>query len=391
MPSDMQTIPDCAQSLIASRQPRRRYARALWLPMALLLSGFVFPTVTWAQETGAQETGSQETGSKETGSQETGSKETGSKETGSSTSRQAREAAIRAIPFKELTKETQQKLWKVVSNPSMYRRMPTEVIDCDPQMHLFLVRYPEVIVSIWEMMQISSVDLVRTGKYTFEADDGAGTTADIELVYGTDDMHIYFAKGSYEGNLFRSTLDGDCVVMLRSTRGRQQNGRPAISNQMDVFVRIDNSALDLVTKTLSPLVGKTADYNFRETTRFVGRISHEAERDGMGVEQMANRLPNLAPTVRTAFGNVAVSVYERGKLGGGQIVNTTPVPHENQRLAITTAPIERRSVDGQLPEGQSIQSQPAVDNQTPVPIRPSNLRTTDNTTPPRRSGPVMRR
>jgi hypothetical protein len=348
MPSDMQTSPDCEQ-FNAPRRQRRQYSWALCLPMALLFSVVLLPVSSWAQQKEA------------------------------STSRQAREEAIRSIPFKELTKETQQKLWKVVSNPSMYRRMPTEVIDCDSQMHLFLVRYPEVIVNIWDMMKISSVDLVRTGKYTFEADDGAGTTADIELVYGTEDTHIYYAKGSYEGSLFRSTLDGDCVVVLKSLKGRQKNGRPAISNQLDVFVRIDNTALDLVSKTLSPLVGKTADYNFRETTRFVGRISHEAERDGIGVQQMANRLSDLAPSVRSAFGNVAVSVYERGKLGGGQIVSgnrTTPAPVETPRANVSPAAIERG---------------PVANTQTPIPSRPSTLRTTDNVTPPRRGGPSLRR
>src|SRR5690606_32446778 len=58
------------------------------------------------------------------------------------TSRQSRDDSLRNIPFQKLTEPARQKIAYVVSNPSMFRRMPAKVIDCDPEMYLFLVRYP---------------------------------------------------------------------------------------------------------------------------------------------------------------------------------------------------------------------------------------------------------
>ncbi|MDV7402867.1 hypothetical protein RZS08_66200, partial [Arthrospira platensis SPKY1] len=62
---------------------------------------------------------------------------------------QARADVLRAIPFNELNEASREKLRPVLEKPSLYRRMPTQAVDCDPDLHLFLIRYPEVIVNIW--------------------------------------------------------------------------------------------------------------------------------------------------------------------------------------------------------------------------------------------------
>ena len=71
----------------------------------------------------------------------------------------ARDEAMRAIPWKQIAEPQRRKLQYVVQNASMYRRLPTRVIDCDPDLFTFLLQHPEVVVDVWQMMGVSRVTL----------------------------------------------------------------------------------------------------------------------------------------------------------------------------------------------------------------------------------------
>jgi len=225
----------------------------------------------------------------------------------------ARNEAVQTIPFDQMNEQTQAKLSRVVANPSLYRRLPVQVVDCDPGLYVFLVRYPEVLVNIWQLMDITKLQVKRTGPFNFNADDGMGTHTSVELVYGCPELHVYYADGFYEGPLFRNRINGRCVILLHSEFSKQ-NDRVNIKSYMDVFVDMDNVGADIVAKTLHPLVGKTADFNFAETMKFVGQVSQASEVNGAGVERLAAKLQNVNPDIRQTFAEHIEVVYQRSIL-----------------------------------------------------------------------------
>lgn len=227
------------------------------------------------------------------------------------TNKAARMETLRGIPFQEFTPEAQAKLAPVLNRPSVYRRLPIETLECDPDLHVFLVRYPEVIVGIWKLMGVTKVESQRTSDFTLNASDGEGTVSKVELVYGTPGLHIYYAEGYYEGPLFTRKINGRCVLVLRSQYGVDAAGNPVVQNQLDTFLKIDNLAADLVAKTLHPLIGSSADHNFAETSKFMTRIYEAAESNSYGVQAMADRLQDVQPEVRNRFGQIATVVENR--------------------------------------------------------------------------------
>src|SRR3984893_14739759 len=74
-------------------------------------------------------------------------------------SRAARDEAVKSIPFDKLSGEMRTRVSTVINNISVYRRLPTQSIDCDPDLFVFLVRNPEVIVDIWRVMGITNMTL----------------------------------------------------------------------------------------------------------------------------------------------------------------------------------------------------------------------------------------
>lgn len=223
--------------------------------------------------------------------------------------------AVRKIPFDRMTDEAQGKLWRIVSQPSLYRRLPVTRVQADPDMYLFLIRHPEVVVNMWDLMGVTKVKIRRSGSYTFDASDGAGTTSQVELIYGDRDTHVMLAEGTYEGSLFKRLVHGRCLLVLRTEYGNDPQGTTDVTHQLDMFLQLDNIGAELIAKTLQPLVGKTADHNFIEASRFVGQVSQAAETRPNGVQQLAGRLTKVDPAVRERFCEIAAQVHARA--GGG--------------------------------------------------------------------------
>lgn len=230
--------------------------------------------------------------------------------------------AQQAMPWNQLSREVRARVQPIVAQPSLYRRLPKKSIVCDPEMHVFLVRHPDVIVNIWEIMGISKVRIQQTGELSYRAVDGAGTFADLQIVYGTPELHVIFARGTYEGPLFRNKLSGDCVLLLRTSFQRGPDGQIVAVNQLDAFVQLENIGLDLIARTLQPVMGKAADFNFVEATGFVGRVSQAAEVNGPGVQRLAGRLTNVPQQTRDEFAEVAAHVAQRA---AARTANARPV------------------------------------------------------------------
>ncbi len=241
-------------------------------------------------------------------------------------SREALEAAQQLLPLDQLSDEARDRLGDVIARPTIYRRLPTEVVACDPEMYLTLIRNPDIIVSIWRKMHVTDVTMQSLRPFHYQCDDKAGTISQVELIYGTPQMHVYYADSLYEGPLLARAVKCRVVLLLRTEYSKNEDGEPLATSQMDAFIRIDHLAANLIARTLSPLVGRSADHNFTESLRFVGRINETAEENGPGVQQMAMRLEGVDLATREKFAVVSGAVAQRAslRLGQPEVARTAP-------------------------------------------------------------------
>ena len=227
------------------------------------------------------------------------------------TSRAARADAIKSLPLDQLSAAARKKVVDVVNKASVFRRSPVHVGTCDPEMYLFLLRHPDVLVNIWEVMGISNVALKRTGKATFRAADGAGTLCNVEYLFGDQKKHVIYAEGSYEGPVFKKPIRAKCVLIVRSGYIRSPDGQIHVTSRLDTFIKIENLAVELLVKTFQPMVGAASDTNFSETAAFISRVSRTAERNPAGMRRLAEKLSKLTPEVREKFAGLSIKVGER--------------------------------------------------------------------------------
>jgi hypothetical protein len=217
---------------------------------------------------------------------------------GATSDRSARDEAIRTIPWKRLADPQRRKLQTVVQNASMYRRLPTRVIDCDPDLFTFLLRHPEIVVNVWQLMGVSNVTMQRVSNQAYQANDGAGTTGNVCYLYtdwGQDarNLVVVYADGAYDGKPFIKPLRAQSVILLQSGAVQETNGRNYVSVRIDSFVHIEQLGVELIARTVQPWINQTADRNFIETLGFVSTFSQTAEKNPQGMQRLASRLQTV--------------------------------------------------------------------------------------------------
>ena len=215
--------------------------------------------------------------------------------------REAREDAVRAIPYAKLGRGARARVSNVLSATTLYRRLPNQRIDCDPRLFQFLIEHPDLVVNIWEVLGISEVTLSRVDAHRFEANDGAGTLGSIDFLHSSPTLHLLYAEGSYEGPLFGRPVKGKVLILMRSKELGKTDGRKYVSCQVDAFLQMENLGAGMLAKTFQPLVGAAADHNFQETAKFLAALNRAAEANRAGMRHMSEKLARVEEADRTQF------------------------------------------------------------------------------------------
>ncbi|MFN3189347.1 MAG: hypothetical protein ACE361_02400 [Aureliella sp.] len=241
-------------------------------------------------------------------------------------------------------------------------------------MFRFLVRRPEVMVNIWQIMGITKVTAQRLNPYSFNANDGVGTACRCDLVYSADNLHIYLGDGDYDGSMAPRRVTGNCVCILRTYNAKTDSGDSVVRGTMDVFLKLDNFGADLLAKSVAPFVGKTADYNFVETAKFIGQISNVCVRSPVGAQNLAARLTSIQPNVQREFAKIAASIAAE-RLNA--MYNSAKLAQDSERL--------NRLTLGQEPNSSEVVSKPAQPTSNP------QWRASSKTPPYPTGAPMMER
>jgi hypothetical protein len=244
----------------------------------------------------------------------------------------ARDEAVRAIPWRLLSPEDRRSAQHVVKYASIYRRLPTRVIDCDPELFTFLLQHPEVVIDVWRVMGVSQVTLDKRPQGAYMAADGAGTVGTVRFLHAdwgqnANNLAVVFADGSYEGKPFVTPLRAQSLLLLRSGAVQETNGRHYVTVRVDSFLKIEQMGIELVAKSVQPWITKTTDRNFSETLSFVSNFSRTAEKNPQGMRRLATRLSAVDEPTRSELVALCFRTAERYAQNGATITSAELLAH----------------------------------------------------------------
>lgn len=232
------------------------------------------------------------------------------------TSAEARAEAIQAISLKRIDPRYRAQVEAVLQDSSIFRRLPTQVVDCQPAMFTFMAQNPEVLVQIWRELGITKVELERIDGNTFRMADAAGTTGKLTIVEqvcepNAQNRFVMLADGGYEGKPFVKPVKAQCVILLRSGSVVEHDGRTYVAARLDSFIHIDRASLEVFAKVVQPLVGRIADRNFSDTVNFVGGFSQAAESQPARIKHLAESLENVSVGRQRELVKIAYDCHEQ--------------------------------------------------------------------------------
>jgi len=230
---------------------------------------------------------------------------------GATSAKSARLDALQSIPVEQLDDEARQKVKSVLANVSVFRRLPIRLTDCDPDLYLFLVEHPDVMVNIWQALKITKLQLSQLEDEIYQVSEPNGTVALTEFLHKSPELHLIYGEGTYEGPLFAQPVNGRCLMVLKTGYVRETDGRYYITTRLDTFLNVQHAGADLLSRLCHPLVGRTADLNFVQSLSFLGSLSRTAETNSRGVQRLASKLENVRPQLRDRLSELAAEIAEQ--------------------------------------------------------------------------------
>lgn len=236
---------------------------------------------------------------------------------GGSSSRDARDAARRALGLEQMNGEDRRDAEAVLRHPTLYRRLPLETFACDRDLLDFALAKPEVIVDIWRVLGISRLSLDPTAPKRWRMSDGWGTEGTLRLLRhertAQGNLLVLLGKGGYHGPLAPQPLTGTCLVLVRCREvGRAADGTSRHTMQVDAFLDADGVGLDIVTRSLQGLVCRSSASNLHEICQFMAELSATAGENPAGVARLSARLTKVDPEARRSFASLVRGVSDAG-------------------------------------------------------------------------------
>ena len=247
---------------------------------------------------------------------------------GGSSSHAARRAALEALPLERIGPPHRQPVEQCLRETTLYRHLPIKTFSCDGDLLAFALHKPETVVDIWRVLGISRLALDPAGPQQWRMSDGYGTVGGLRLVYrehhGEAGLMVFHGRGAYTGPLAPRTLSGSCVLLVRyAAAGNAAAGQQQQTIEIDAFIDMDGKGLEIVTRTLQPLIVRSAAANLHEICLFMSSLSRAAETNPEGVVRLVSRLPRTEPADKESLADIARAV------GRGR-VRTAAAVHEEE-------------------------------------------------------------
>lgn len=272
----------------------------------------------------------------------------------------SRDSAIQELGRVPLQPEGRQTVEWVLANMGVYRRMPVEQMPCDPTLYRFCVENPDVVIAIWEVLKVTQLRAERKSPDLFHIYDTAGMDGYVQMLHHSENRHVAFVDGMYQGSFFQGKIRGRGILLLASNYRQGEDGTPWVDCQMDAFFNVEPGGVEFLTRTLMPVVGKTADTNFEQTVGFLAHLSRTAKERPATIPWLAQQMEAVPSEVRNQLVAItaptASNTLPEGVLPSEMTTNVArvPVPTSDQ----VPMPIAPESVSNGVPSGASTNAAP---------------------------------
>jgi len=209
----------------------------------------------------------------------------------------------------KLSPEHQRLAQSVLSDVSLFRRLPTVKAKLDSRVYQYFLDAPDAAVSIWRVLGISKLELKQKSPGVFEADTGDGSSGTVTLLHRTPTSCVVFCDGLFKSPVLAKPIKARALVTLTATIEPQADGTTSITHTADMFVSFPSLAVETIARMVSPLSYKYADRNIEEITSFLRMMDVAMSRQPGWIEQLAQLMDGVSEERNRQLLQVTAAVY----------------------------------------------------------------------------------
>lgn len=209
--------------------------------------------------------------------------------------------ALSKLPWDLFPAETRERLEKLATRPTMYRRLPMAGCRCNPELFDFFLTYPQTIVELWRSMGYDEITMAEIGRGQYTISEKGGSKGTLTILYQTSELAVAHVTGVYRGAGLIRPVEGEALVVLQTRYTEDASLTPLVICRLDAFIDIKNPGVDLLARTFTQALGKIADSNFQQTLAFIDSVSQTAEQDPQQFASVAAQLRGLSTDARRAL------------------------------------------------------------------------------------------
>ncbi len=224
-------------------------------------------------------------------------------------SRQVRQEAIAALHLEGLSPQQRQQADSVLGSLSLYRRLTIYSCQVDPRVHDFFTQHPDVAVSIWRAMGISSMEMRQTGPHEYEIETTDGTQGTVTRLKQGRDSNLIVCSGLFKSPYLAKPIESRALMHLHSVFSKDAQGHSMVTYQADLFVSFPSQGVETVAKLISPVSNVIMDRNFEEITLFLQVMGTAMCLQPGWTEQLAQRLEGILPGRSDQLLKLAAAMY----------------------------------------------------------------------------------
>lgn len=217
-----------------------------------------------------------------------------------------RKKALADLPLDRIPADFRPKVDEITKSISLFRRMPTLKFASEPDVYNFFLAHPDVAVSLWRVMDISTFEMWQTGATSFEADSHDGSLGVVEVLHSSAERQLVLCEGAFKSPLLPKTIKARSLLHLRPTFQKESDGQTTVTHTLDMFVSFPSQPVDITAKLISPVSHAMADRNFREVSLWVAMMNVGMVQHPDWIEQLVGKMDGVLEVRRSQLLNVAL-------------------------------------------------------------------------------------
>lgn len=197
------------------------------------------------------------------------------------------------LPYQRMSPGARQRANRILEDLSQYRRMPSLQYPVDPNIYQYLINHPDVAVSTWRAMGISTLQMSQVANFEFTASAADGSEGEADVLWRDGNQCLFIVDGRYSSPILPSAIEASALVWLQYRFVKDNKGGYLVNQQVETFIRFPSAAVDTIAKMATRLTNTILDRNVFEVSLYARMMSKAAATDPVWIEQVAQRLDGV--------------------------------------------------------------------------------------------------